>query len=937
MLDVYAHLITLGALSVIAAIVFYLLEQKTKFITWPYMVRQIIIGVVFGGIAIVSTEWGVPLNGAMLNCRDAAVLTSGLIFGAPSGIIAGLLAGIERYIAVAWGIGAFTQVACSVSTIVAGFFAAALRKLLFDDKKPSWVLSLVAGIVMEDFHMIMIFITNMSESTKAMGVVVTTSKYMIISNGLTVFLAAIAVSILAKDTSMKWIFRGREISQQIQRWLFVTVACVFAVTTAFVFNLQNNLANKEVKDTLTNAMKDVGDSIRGYSDRNLLKLAYMTARHLDDMTLADIAAEYSLTEVSVIDKNGIIVRSSVPKYVGWDMRKGEQSAEFLCLLSDNVSEYVQSYQAMSSDETVYRKYAGVNTDEGFVQVGYNAEQFQADLYPVVSNLTMNKHVGQTGRVIAIDQNGDFVGTASPVVKSIVEKYGEELFRKPEKDVMRVEEHSGDRYVAFMNVEGYTLVANIPVSEALEMRDTNLYVNTFLEMIVFAILFILVYLLIKRIVVTQIKEINHSLSKITGGDLEEIVDVRNSAEFASLSDDINSTVDTLKRYISEAEARIDAELEFAKDIQASSLPSTFPAFPNRMEFDIYASMNPAKEVGGDFYDFYLTENDRLNFLVADVSGKGIPAAMFMMRAKTALKSLTENGMLVSDVFTEGNASLCEGNDAGMFVTAWQGGIDLLTGTVRFANAGHNPPVLKRNGKYEYLKSRAGFVLAGMDGLKYKLQEFVMEPGDEIFLYTDGVTEATNAENALYGEDRLLNILNAKEYKDMEEVCKTVKADVDAFVGDAPQFDDITMVALRFRGLSQAPTIHFDETEIKDITAITEFVENELEKIGCNMKTIYQINIAIDELVSNIVKYGYRGKKGPVTVKVIERLEPHSVYVRFEDEGIPYNPLANADPDVTLSADEREVGGLGIYMVKQSMDSVKYKYENDKNILTIKKDL
>lgn len=211
------------------------------------------------------------------------------------------------------------------------------------------------------------------------------------------------------------------------------------------------------------------------------------------------------------------------------------------------------------------------------------------------------------------------------------------------------------------------------------------------------------------------------------------------------------------------------------------------------------MDTAKEVGGDFYDFYMTSHNELIFLMADVSGKGIPAALFMMRAKTTIKSYAETGTSVEDVFTKANSGLCESNDAEMFVTAWIGKINLETGVVEFANAGHNPPLVKhKDGKYEYLKSRAGFVLAGMDGIKYRKNTVTLEAGDSIYLYTDGVTEATNGAIELYGDDRLADILNSKTFESAEEVCRTVKSDVDKFVGDAPQFDDITMLSLTFKG-------------------------------------------------------------------------------------------------------------------------------------------
>jgi serine phosphatase RsbU (regulator of sigma subunit) len=271
------------------------------------------------------------------------------------------------------------------------------------------------------------------------------------------------------------------------------------------------------------------------------------------------------------------------------------------------------------------------------------------------------------------------------------------------------------------------------------------------------------------------------------------------EFDSLSNDINATVDTLKRYIKEAEERIDEELAFAKAIQHAALPSVFPPYPSRREFEIYATMHTAKEVGGDFYDFYFIDDDNLAFLMADVSGKGIPAAMFMMQSKSIIKSCAESGMSVEQVFTVANEKLCEGNEASMFVTAWMGILNIKTGKVLFANAGHNPPLVKHeDGTYEYLKGKVGLILAAMDGIRYRKNEIDLAPGDAIYLYTDGVTEATNLCDELYGEERLHNIL--EKYKDAapQTICERVKEDVDAFVGEAPQFDDITMLSLRFFG-------------------------------------------------------------------------------------------------------------------------------------------
>ena len=231
---------------------------------------------------------------------------------------------------------------------------------------------------------------------------------------------------------------------------------------------------------------------------------------------------------------------------------------------------------------------------------------------------------------------------------------------------------------------------------------------------------------------------------------------------------------------------------------------FPFHLFNFEGDMAAFLGDGKTAAriiylGKFYDFYFVGEDRLAFLIADVSGKGIPAAMFMMTAKTLIKSLAESGLAADQVFTTANNKLCEGNDAGMFVTAWFGILDLKTGDLEYVNGGHNPPLLCReSGSFAYLESQVNFVLAGMEGIAYEKDKLMLQPGDKMFLYTDGVTEAMNKKGELYSEERLCRLLNAIKDADAELICKKVKEDVDRFVGDALQFDDITMLALCYQG-------------------------------------------------------------------------------------------------------------------------------------------
>ena len=256
--------------------------------------------------------------------------------------------------------------------------------------------------------------------------------------------------------------------------------------------------------------------------------------------------------------------------------------------------------------------------------------------------------------------------------------------------------------------------------------------------------------------------------------------------------------------SSARQRIETELNVAAQIQADMLPSIFPAFPERPEFDIYASMTPAKEVGGDFYDFFLVDDDHLAMVIADVSGKGVPAALFMVIAKTLLKNAVQLGLSPKEALDKVNNQLCENNESEMFVTVWLGVYEISTGRLTAANAGHEYPAIRRaGGRFELFKDRHGFVLAGMEDNRYQEYELEIGVGDTLFLYTDGVAEATDGANTLYGTDRMLAALNQSSALPPEQLLQQVKADLNRFVGAAPQFDDITMLSLQRKGDAAQP--------------------------------------------------------------------------------------------------------------------------------------
>ena len=293
--------------------------------------------------------------------------------------------------------------------------------------------------------------------------------------------------------------------------------------------------------------------------------------------------------------------------------------------------------------------------------------------------------------------------------------------------------------------------------------------------------------------------NETATTTSLADIRTRDEIQELAESISLMEgDIIKYIDNIQTITAEKE-RIGAELNVATQIQADMLPRIFPPFPDRHEFDLYATMDPAKEVGGDFYDFFLVDDNHICLVMADVSGKGVPAALFMVIAKTLIKNRAQMGDSPAEILKNVNEQLCEGNEAELFVTVWLAIIEISTGRGLAANAGHEHPVIRRaGGQYEVVLYRHSPAVATLNGIRFREHPFELYPGDSLFVYTDGVPEATNAHNELFGTDRMLAALNRDPGAAPDELLKEVRRDIDAFVGDAPQFDDITMLSFHYNG-------------------------------------------------------------------------------------------------------------------------------------------
>ena len=735
-----------------------------------------------------------------------------------------------------------------------------------------------------------------------------------------------------------------------QKWLFVFVLGAFVFTCGVSFVLQTREGERSAVDQITlrlgDAKVEVARNKNNLANIKILTnadavakakcvaeiLRYAPADILSADSLRALLSIINADEIDIIDANGIITASTVDKYVGYDMNSAAQSREFTDILRDPSLEIAQSPQAIGFDSGVTMQYAGVSRRDakGIVQIGYVPRRLQdamdmADIAKVVPTL----RIGRRGGVILA--SGDEIISCVPLAN-----VGKKLAAvgidddEIESDGPFWGEIDGEPCLCSAeNYLGLRIIGWIPRSEVYEGRLEWMLTLTFCLLVIFISVFLLISKLVQNVVIKGIDDINASVSRITGGDLDELVQVMTNKEFVSLSCGINTMVTALKKAIAEAQSRIDAELQVAKAIQHSALPEAATFANGEEDFDIAAEMFTAKEVGGDFYDFFRPDAGHLVFMVADVSGKGIPAALFMMKCKTLINSIAETELSPAKILTEANERLCEGNEVEMFVTVWLGVLELESGKLTYANAGHNFPLLARaDGSFEYVRHTSGLVLAGMEGIRYKEFETRLGSGDVIFLYTDGVTESIDGAQNAYGDDRLLSVLNGLPDRKPSALVRGVTSDLQDFTRNEPQFDDVTMLALRCQddGLEKLVV----DAKIESHGSVTEFIEKILSSRGCPAKALMEIDIAVDEIFSNIAQYS-----GAQEASVYCGVRKGRAVIRFEDDGRPYDPLSASDPDVTLAAGERETGGLGVFLVKKMMDRVSYEYKDGRNKLLMEK--
>ena len=570
-----------------------------------------------------------------------------------------------------------------------------------------------------------------------------------------------------------------------KRFFALALAVVYLAIIAVVWIFQDKAASGDLDDLLQCSVDAAIDTIDYNVEPEALRIARSLVYTLgspekaSSEELARSAKIFEVEEINVADRRGVVIASNVRANLGFDFAASEKTAEFAAL-TNGVGYCCPKFRRSMSGggKSAWLKYVGVPFPQGgFVQVGHTYTDFRRRLDYMLGRLMNDYPAGEDGYYLLVDrQKGDIVSGLKPYMqgKMLVESgidpkaFGDDDY--VEDTILPY--HISARphpFVVFGAEEGETFEAFVYRLRLDFAPEMDVYVVLSRDEVFYT----------RNRVLAMTMIILAAVFLIGGGLFLKVLQQH------ALVEALHEKEDQKRRQ----------DIKMASNIQHAALPVKFPDLPNAL---LFATMRAAKDVGGDFYDFERLGDGRLLVVCADVSDKGIPAAMFMMRSKSVIRAEVEAKPTLVEAVTAANASLADGNeDPVMFVTAWIGVLDLKTGEMEYVNAGHNPPYLRRSdGSLEPLKEKRGLVLAATDFARYRSAQVVLREGDTLFLFTDGVTEANDAKGALYGESRLEKLLSESAEESPEALCRKVVASVDAFAAGVPQADDITVMALAF---------------------------------------------------------------------------------------------------------------------------------------------
>ena len=621
---------------------------------------------------------------------------------------------------------------------------------------------------------------------------------------------------------MKKYYRKQKLGNILLIWLTIIMAIAMAVSFVVGFILQDHYQKRQVFSVINDYLArniesiDIDGAVNVYFDEWMDDVVDVPGASRkeefydsDRLKKISIYNDDYLNEVSIANQEGIITYSSNPEFIGIDVRNSERFSPFACLLEGETA-YSDPFAASPFNDSIREAYAGraFRDKSGFMLWGMDEDIYKKYCEREIETATEHSRIGMTGFLINCDLDKN-ISCATHTMEGVIgEKFKEDYVLPAEEG--RIKEticklYGEDCYVGAIKTPDYYVIGAYPVAEADQFKLQNNILFAALFLVVLGVFFLVLFIMLKKFVIKGVEETHSSLNRIIRGDLEEKTDVRGSVEFVELSYGINETVGKLKELIKAEQERIKNEISAARYIQESAVPGKFPPYPDNEAFGLFASMNTAEDVGGDFYDFFMTDENTLAVVIADVYGKGLPAALSMMRAKALIKSCAEQGLPADEAAKMVNDRLCENSseDMIMSVTAWLGFLDLRSGLLSFVNAGHTFPVLVSK-EVSFVKREVGTVLGRSQNVSFDRQEIYLKPGDSLFLYTDGITQAKAPDGKLYGEERLLNFISdmagSIEAEDRNaycrEACEKVLSEVKRFESGAEQADDITMLWVKF---------------------------------------------------------------------------------------------------------------------------------------------
>lgn len=688
-----------------------------------------------------------------------------------------------------------------------------------------------------------------------------------------------------------------------KRTIVAAAICLYVALLAAAWHVGTLQARARTDALLDYAVSDIRLTMDGAIDTMLEHVAVTCARRFGKAgkytreEVAAVAQLFDIDELSIVDRAGMVVASNDPDSIGVDMNLKEETRQFAVLTNGTTRVVAQPFRRHAYSNS-RRKYLGVPFPggDGYVQVGLDEARMVKMINTQLAFL-FDAEMDETVCYLCADMaTGALVSTyLADGETSTLDEIGFDASSVPDSDETFEQTLFGDKAFCRSYVfGGHRFIMVVPKAEFYGTRDVIMAVMTVL------------------------------LALVMGAFVVLLVRITNDAK-------------RIKAFYAAEDAARAKDMEIAKTIQTSALPVPLGANPY---FGLSASMTPAREIGGDFYDFFMLDTTHLAFIAADVSGKGVTAALYMMTAKTLLKNAILALRDPAAAFSQVNAELCRSNTANMFLTAWCGVLDVETGKVTFVNAGHNPPVKVegRGGEGRrsvFVTEKSGPVLAFLDGIEYRSFAFSLSPGDLLFLYTDGVTEALDSKGELFGEERLVNAINAVAEPNPKSVCNVVRMAVAAFAEGVPQADDLTVLAVEYISRPKRHVRTFPPTQDGIASAsswLDEVVTAHSPVPDHTASLLPGLHIILDEVCSNIVKHS--GASG-FEVDVEFMANPDSVKLVFVDDGMSYDPLSHEDPDPATPAEMRPIGGLGIMMVRKMADSVRYERKRDRNFLTVVK--